>query len=225
MKMSIKSKDGSIHATDERINTITHMVAACFALLGAALLISQASVQGHPWKIVALSIYSLSIICLFVFSALHHGVNGSPKLNKIFRTFDYNAVFFLIASTVTPLVLVLYFNVFGWTVLGVVWVIAVLGITLRSAYCQLPKYITNTLYIVLGWLPIVLISTDIKLPVGALLLLVRGGIIYSVGFVIYVIEKPNFKKGIFGFHELWHFLVIIAALLHYLLIYFYVLPK
>ena len=225
MKTSIKSKDDSIYITDERINTIIHMVAACFALLGAALLVSQASAQGQPWKIVVLSIYSLSIICLFVFSALHHGINGSPKLNEIFRTFDYNAVFFLIAGTVTPLVLVLYFSVFGWAVLGVVWAIAALGITLRSIYHRLPKYITNTLYIVLGWLPIVLISVDAKLPLLALLLLIVGGIFYSVGFVVYVIEKPNFKQGIFGFHELWHILVIVAALLHYLLIYFYVLPK
>jgi len=225
MEISAKSKDDSVHATDERINTITHMVAACFALLGAALLISQASAQGQPWKIVALSIYSLSIVNLFVFSTLHHGINGSPKLNELFRTFDYNAVFFLIAGTVTPLVLVLYFSVFGWAVLGVVWAIAALGITLRSIYHRLPKYITNTLYIVLGWLPIVLISVDAKLPMTALLLLIVGGIFYSVGFAIYVIEKPNFIRGIFGFHELWHILVIIAALLHYLLIYFYVLPK
>ena len=225
MKFSKKSKDGSKFVTDERINTITHMAAACFAVLGAALLISQASAQGQPWKIVALSIYSLSIICLFVFSALHHGVNGSSKLNEIFRTFDYNSVFLLIASTVTPIVLVLYFDVFGWAVLGAVWLIASLGMTLRSINRQLPRYITNTFYIVLGWMPIVLICANAILPLGAILLLVLGGIVYSAGFTIYVIEKPNFKPGVFGFHELWHILVIVAALLHYLLIYFYVLPK
>lgn len=224
MEKTPRSKDDSIHVTDERINTISHMVAACFAVLGAALLITQASAQGDPWKIVGLSVYGLSLVSLFVFSTLHHGLHGSPKLNELLRTLDYNAVFFLIAGTMTALVLVMFRNVYGWTVLGVIWAIAILGITLRSVYIKLPKYITNTLYIALGWLTVVLIGAATSLPFGLLALLAAGGIIYSAGFVIFVIEKPNIKPGIFGFHELWHLLVVLAALLHFLLIYFYVLP-
>lgn len=219
-----RSRDGSIHVTDERINTMTHMAAACFALLGAALLISQAIAQGGLWKIIGLSIYSLSMVCLFVFSALHHGINGSPKLNEVLRTFDYDSVFFMSAGTVTPLVMVFYPNLVGWVVLGVMWAIAAIGITLRSVHRQLPKHITNTLYIVLGWLPIVLLSAGQSMPVGGILLLAGGGIVYSAGFVVYVIEKPNIKPGIFGFHELWHCFVVLAAFLHYLLMYYCVLP-
>ena len=132
--------------------------------------------------------------------------------------------FFLIAGTVTPLVLVLFRNVYGWAVFGGVWTIAVMGIVLRSRWRQVPKYVTNTLYIALGWVTVVLVGAGVQVPWGALALMAAGGVVYSAGFVIFVIEKPNPRPGVFGFHELWHLLVVVAALLHYLLMYFYVLP-
>lgn len=219
------SKDGSVHVTNERINTITSMVGGCFALLGSVLLIAEASVRATPWHIVGFSIYGLSLVSLFVFSTLHHGLHSTPKVNEILRTFDYLSIFFLIGGTVTPLVLVLYRSVFGWSVLGVVWALITLGISLRASLPHLPKYVTNTLFIVLGWLPIVLIGAGAHLPIGALVLMATGGIIYSAGFVLFIIEKPNIRPGIFGFHELWHCLVIAAAACHYFLMYFYVLPR
>ena len=219
-----RSRDGSIHVTDERFNAISHLGATCFALAGAGLLIAQAAVQGDPWKIVALGVYGLSLVALFASSALHHAINGSPRVNAVLRTLDYDSVFLLIAGSVTPLVLVLFRNVYGWSVLGAVWVIAASGIVLRSVWRQVPKYVTNTLYIVLGWMTVLLLGVASDLPPGALALMASGGVVYSAGFIIYVIEKPNPWPGVFGFHELWHLLVIIGALLHYLLIYFYVLP-
>lgn len=219
-----RSRDGSVHVTDERINTISHLAGACLAILGSALLLAQAAAQGDPWKIVGLSIYCFGLVSLFVASTVHHGIDGSPRLNALLRTLDYNSVFLLIAGTVTPLVLVLFRNVLGWAVLGSVWGIAVVGITLRSVWPQLPKYVTSTLYIALGWMPVVLVGAGPGLSLGALALMAAGGILYSVGFVVYVVERPNPFPGVFGFHELWHLLVVAAAFLHYLLMYFYVLP-
>src|SRR5690606_40857436 len=109
------------------------------------------------------------MILLFSASALHHGIDGSPRTNQVLRTLDYAAVFTLIAGTVTPLVLVVFRNTFGWTVLGAVWVIAIAGIVVRSVFPQLPKYVTSTLYIVLGWIPVLLVAS--------------GGLAYSLGFV------------------------------------------
>ncbi|WP_024286477.1 hemolysin III family protein [Cellulomonas sp. KRMCY2] len=210
--------------TDERFNTVSHLFAACFALVGAALLISQAGVQADPWKIVGFSIYGLSVVTLFVASTLHHGLDHSPRVNEVLRTLDYDSVFFLIAGSVTPLVLVLFRATYGWTVLGAVWVIATLGIVLRSMVRQLPKYVTNTLYIALGWVPVLLVGAGGSLPAGAYALMAVGGLVYSAGFVIFVIEKPNPWPGVLGFHEIWHLMVVVAALLHYLLMYLYVLP-
>jgi hemolysin III len=219
-----RSRDGSVHVTDERFNTVSHLVAACFALVGAGLLIAQASVQGDPWKVVGLGIYGVSLMALFTSSALHHGINGGPRLNEVLRTLDYDSVFLLIAGSLTPLVLVLFRTVYGWTVLGAVWTIAALGIVMRSVWRQVPKYITNALYIALGWMTVLLVAADVTVPLGALALMAAGGLVYSAGFVVFVLEKPNPWPGVFGFHELWHLLVIIGALLHYFVIYAYVLP-
>ena len=219
-----RSRDGSLHVTDERFNTVSHLFALCFTLAGAALLVSQASVQRDPWKIVGLSVYGLSLVTLFGSSTLHHGIDRGPRLNEALRTMDYASVFFLIAGTVTPLVLVLFRNTYGWTIFGTVWLIATVGIVLRSLHRRLPKYVTNTLYIALGWVTVLLVAANGALPVGALVLMAAGGLVYSAGFVIFVLERPNPRPGVFGFHETWHLLVVLAALLHYLLMYFYVLP-
>ena len=217
------SRDGSHHVTDERINTITHMAAACLALLGSVLLIAKSISGGDVWQIVGFSIYGFSLVNLFVMSTLHHGLNVGPRANSVLRTLDYAAVFGLIAGTITPIVLVLQRGVFGYSVLGVSWVIAATGITIRSVFRQLPKFMTNTLYIVMGWLPITLLFSGAKIPSNMFGLLAAGGIVYSLGFIVYVIEKPNVLLGVFGFHEIWHILVVVAAMTHLVMMYLYVL--
>lgn len=223
-KRVLRSRDGSVHVTDERFNTVSHLVAACFALVGAALLLARATAGGDPWRIAGIGIYGLCLILLFASSALHHGIDGGPRINEALRTLDYDSVFLLIAGSVTALVVVLFPTVFGWTVLGSVWTVAILGIVLRSVWRRVPKYITNSLYIGLGWMTVLLAFAGADLPSGALVLMAAGGAVYTAGFVIFVVEKPNPWPGVFGFHELWHVLVVVGALLHYLVIYTYVLP-
>ncbi|GAA1167960.1 hemolysin III family protein [Ornithinimicrobium humiphilum] len=219
-----RSRDGSVHVTDERINTITHLVGSCLAVAGVALLVAQASAQGDPWKIVAFSVYGASLVLLLVSSTLHHGLDRGERVNDVLRTMDYTSVFALIAGTVTPVVLVLMRTTFGWTLLGVVWGLAVAGIVVRSVWRQLPKWVTNTLYISLGWTTVLLALGDVALPFGALALMAAGGLVYTVGFVVFVIERPNPVPGVLGFHELWHVLVVVAAALHFVMMYVYVLP-
>jgi len=218
------SKDGSPYITDERVNTITHLVGMCFALLGTLLLVVPAILQKDVWKIISFSLYGFSLLSLFTFSTLHHGLNGGPRLTSVMRTFDYNAVFLLIAGTTTPLALLLYRDVVGSIVLSTVWTIAILGIVLRSVFRTLPKYVTNTLYITLGWLPVSLLLYDNRLQPAALALLALGGITYTLGFIVFASEKPNFVPGIFGFHELWHVLVLVGAGLHFWCMYAFLLP-
>ncbi len=218
------SKDGSSYITDERVNTITHLVGMCFALLGTLLLVVPAILQKDVWKIISFSLYGFFLLSLFTFSTLHHGLNGGPRLTSVMRTFDYNAVFLLIAGTTTPLALLLYRDVVGSIVLSTVWIIAILGIVLRSVFRTLPKYVTNTLYITLGWLPVSLLLYDNRLQPTALVLLALGGITYTLGFIVFASEKPNFVPGIFGFHELWHVLVLVGAGLHFWCMYAFLLP-
>ncbi len=220
------SKDGSIHATDERANTITSLTGACLSVLGTALLVVQSAADRKVWHIVAFSIYGLSLIALFTFSTLHHAINSTPKVEARLRMLDYVSVFGLIAGTSTPIVLVLDRTPFGWAVLGSIYGLALLGGLLRGFKHNLPRHITNTLYIVVGWLPAVLVGALAHISIGGAALVVAGGLIFSSGFVIYAIEKPTFRSNtIFGFHELWHCLVIIAAACYYAFMYFYVLPR
>jgi len=218
------SKDGSTNITDEVVNTATHLGAACFALLGAIVLITEAVLQKNLWKIVGFVVYGLSLCGLFLFSTLHHGINGGRRTERTLRTLDYAAVFTLIAGTVTPIALVLYRTPIGFSVLTVSWLLAITGIALRASLPRLPKYITSTLYIVLGWLPVIMIASDFsKLNAVGLLLLALGGVVYSAGLILFSLEKPNPVPGKFGFHEIWHIMVVVAAALHYFFMYLVVL--
>ncbi len=219
------SRDGSVHVTDEVINTISHLAAGCFALLGSTLLLVSAATAGNIWAIVGFSVYAIGLLSLFTFSTLHHGLNLSERTNRLLRTFDYLAIFALIGGTVTPIVLVQYRTPLGWSVLGVVWALIALGITLRAVFHNLPKYMTNTLFIVLGWIPAILVAVaGTQLPASAMALLAAGGLLYSGGFVLFIVERPNPWPGKFGFHEIWHIIVVAAALCHYLFMYLYVMP-
>jgi hemolysin III len=223
---STLSRDGSKHVTDEVINTATHLAAGCFALLGTVLLVGHAALNHKWWSVLAFAVYGLSLLSLFTFSTLHHGLDSSDRVNRVLRTFDYLSIFGLIGGTVTPVAIVLYPNLYGWSVLAVVWMLIGLGVTLRATFHNLPKYVTSTLFIVLGWLPALLVligGANLSLP--AIALLAAGGLLYSGGLVLFALEWPNPFPGKFGFHEVWHIIVALAALCHYMFMYFYVLPK
>jgi hemolysin III len=224
-KLPPLSKDGSIHVTDEVINTVTHMTGAVFSLLGMVLLIVFSAADGKPWQLISFSIYGLSLLLLFLASSLHHGLNISPKINETFRLFDYLAIFILIAGTYTPLCLVISRTTWGWSIFGVVWAVAIIGIIIKSVFPAIPKWVTHTLYISMGWVGVILIIRSISL-IGAtgFALLLAGGIVYTVGAAVYYFEKPNPVPGKFGFHEIWHLLVLLAAALHFMFMYLVVLP-
>lgn len=201
------SRDGSRHVTDEKINTITHMIALILALPLGTLLILKAT---NAWEYTGYGIYTLSLILLFLFSTLHHSIN-----NYTLKILDYSSVFLLIAGTFTAFAFMLR-TTEAFVVFGTVWLFAIVGITLKPIL-RTPKWFTNTMYITLGWLAVFLaIPLYNMVNLTSVILLAAGGIIYSLGFTIYIIERPNPIKGKFGFHEIWHILVMIAAFLHWL---------
>lgn len=223
------SKDGSVHVTDEKFNTMSHMLGLMISLLGVAILIVSASIQKAPWKIVSFSLYGFSLLGMFLFSTLHHGINSSHKIEEIFRLFDYAAIFPLIAGTYTPLCLVTmrgddFWRPYAWCIFGVVWFLAILGISLKSSMSWLPKWVTTTIYVGMGWVGGLLLVPVYKLcGIMAVFLILLGGVFYTVGSLIFFMEKPNPIEGKFGFHEIWHIFVILGALSHYLVMLIYVL--
>ncbi len=219
------SKDGSVHVTDEVINTITHILGAIFSVLGTVILVVLSAKEATVWHVVSFSVYGASLIMLFLASTLHHGLNLSEKLNELFRLFDYLAIYLLIAGTYTPLCLVVQRNVWGWSLFGVVWGLTVIGITIKSVFPELPKWVSNTFYIGIGWIGVILILRSLPIiGITGFALILTGGVLYTVGALIFYFEKPNPIPGKFGFHEIWHLFVLTGAVLHYLFMYFIVLP-
>jgi hemolysin III len=219
------SKDGSLHVTDERVNTATHLSAAILSLLGTVLLIVYASMAAKPWHIVSFSIYGLSLTGLFMASTLHHGVRASRRVEEILRSIDYFAIYVLIAGTFTPICLVVLRGPLGWSVFGVCWAVGLAGIALKAVFAGLPRWVSVTIYSTMGWLGGVL-----ALPVYRALgwqgvaLVGAGGVLYTVGALIFSAERPNPVPGKFGFHEIWHIFVVLGAAAHYAFMYLLVLP-
>lgn len=221
------SKGGSPHVTDETINTMTHFVALMLSLLGFAILVSAAAVQGKVWHIVSFSVYSVSLATLFLASTLHHGIHSTPEVEKCLLLFDYIAIFPLIAGTFTPFELILLRHDYsGWALFGVSWFIAISGMVLIATLREkFPRWISFTMYITLGWMGAFLALFSIqKIGLSGVAMVAAGGVLYTIGGAVFVVEAPNPYPGYFGFHEIWHLFVFLAAGVHWCVMYFWLLP-
>ena len=219
------SKDGSVHITDEVYNPAISATGTLLAAVGSAFLIVRSLQANKPWHLLAFSIYSFGLVNLFLLSALHHGINSTERVENTLRRLDYFAIFLMIAGSISPFCLILLKNAYGLGILGLMWLVAFGGIALQLKFPNLPRWLTTAQYVGMGWLGMLVVMKIWHLLAWpAIFLLVFGGLLYMVGAVIYVIEKPNPFPGKFGFHEIWHLFVLAAAACHYGIMYFYLLP-
>ncbi len=216
--------DPALKPTDDRFNTISHLVGAVLALLGTAILVGIASHEHKPWQVASFCVYGVCMVALFLASTLHHGLR-IPRLEHVFRKADYIAIFLLIAGSFTPICLVTVRTTAGLTVLAIVWALAVVGIFLVVRIPNLSRGVTTPMYLGMGWLalPLVHSMTTVTGPQGEFLLL-AGGLCYTLGAIMLAFKFPNPLPGRFEHHEVWHVLVLMGALSHYLLMYRCVLP-
>lgn len=203
---------------NEIFNAVTHGAGTGLAIAALVLLILKGAASGSALELVAFIIYGASLVLLFLFSTLAHSLHFTRAV-KVFRVFDHNGIYLLIAGTYTPYCLVALNNWLGWAVLSVIWVCAILGIILTSIY--LPKWgktpkLSTILYVVMGWMILLAIYPlwQVLEPAG-IWLLVAGGVVYSVGAAIYHFKFP------FA-HVLWHLFVLLAAGLMFFSVYLYV---
>ncbi len=201
----------------ERFNSITHLVGAALALAALVVLVVFASLQGDPWKIVSFSIYGTTLFLLYTFSTLYHSLHGRAKI--IFQKLDHAAIYLLIAGSYTPFTLVTLRGAWGWSLFGIVWGLAILGIVLDSLHRDGPRVYQMVIYLLMGWVVLVALYPLLQnLPTGGLILLVFGGLCYTGGMVFYALdEKMNHAHGI------WHLFVLAGSVSHFLAIYLYVL--
>ena len=198
-----------------------HLIGAVLSIPATILLIVIGS--GSAWKTVSFSIYGTAMFLLFLFGVLYHWLpQTAGGKYQIFRKLDHLAIYLMIAGTYTPFCLNTLRGPFGWKIFWVVWTAAILGIVLQAIYIDVWRWLTTAIYICMGWLILFVFKPLMaSLPFEGICWLVAGGVIYSVGGVMYTIKKPNIHPK-FGYHELWHVLVLLGAGCHYIAILFYV---
>ncbi len=206
-------------------SAITHLIAMVSAAIAAVpLLIKAAKTPGYL-HLAALAVFILSMICLYGASTLYHTLNISPVINKRLRKLDHMMIFVLIAGTYTPVCLIVLGDHTGWNLLGLVWGIALVGIIINALWITCPKWFSSLIYIAMGWICILAISKIIAaLPAGGFAWLLAGGIIYTVGGIIYALKLPifNSRHRYFGSHEIFHLFVMGGSLCHYMMMYQFV---
>lgn len=210
------------------VSGFTHLAWAVLSVVGLIFLVLTAVFNGEgAWDIVSFSIFGVSLILLYTFSSLYHLCNVSEKASAILRKFDHIMIYILIAGSYTPVALGPLRGGWGWSIFGVVWGIAIIGVFLTIFCFKAPRWIITSLYIAMGWVVIVAIYPMILAfqkanALGSLLWLLAGGIFYTVGGIIYGLKKPNFKNRYFGFHELFHIFVMLGSLCHFWFVFAYV---
>jgi len=207
----------------EPVNGLTHFFAAIVALIGLVILIILG--WGDPGRVLSLAVYGVSLVLLFSASASYHLINASPQAAQRLRKFDHSAIYLLIAGTYTPICFNMFDGFLMWGMLGIVWGLALAGIAVKLFFIKAPRGLTAGVYIFMGWLCVFGLKEILTvLPTGALAWLLAGGIVFTLGAVVYVTKTPNFIPGKFGFHEVWHIFVILGASAHFIMIVVYVAP-
>lgn len=210
----------------EPLSTLTHAVGAFASLVGTMWLLLL--VWGEWEKVLTLLIYGLSMTAMYVSSSLLHGVKARPQLQFQLNRLDHMSIFLVIAGTYTPIVATFFPTTWRWPVLVPVWGTAVLGMAYKLFSRRIHGFMNASIYLIVSWggvLPLFLAGNASRwLPFGGLLLLLVGGLIYSVGFVVYYYERPDPWPNVFGHHEIWHLFVLGGSLCHFLFMLWYVVP-
>lgn len=201
---------------------VSHLGALIAATAGAAWLLLIAD---SPSAYVGGAIFGATLILLYGISASYHRMSWKPTLRRVLRRLDHAMIFVLIAGTYTPLCLKISLA-WGIPMLSVVWGIAGAGVLLRLAWLGGPRWLSVTLYVMLGWLALVAASELLEeFASGPLVMLVVGGVLYTLGGAVYATGRPDPWPRVFGYHEVFHLLVIAGSAVHYSLIAAFVLPS
>jgi hemolysin III len=205
-----------------RLRGVSHQWAFFVSLLTGAALVLAAPMGAK----VASGIYAASVAGLFGASALYHRITwGSIAARRWMRRLDHSAIFLLIAGTYTPVAVLVLDGALATAILIAVWAGALAGIALKLLWIDAPKWVISLTYVLLGWVAVVAFpQLFASLGVVATLLILAGGILYTVGAVVYALKRPDPVPAVFGYHEVFHVLVIVAAALQYAAIAFFVLP-
>ncbi|CAK7028047.1 MAG: hypothetical protein PEPC_01155 [Peptostreptococcus russellii] len=207
------------------ISSITHLLAGGLSVIALILLISKQLVMGNINTMLFVSsiIFGVSMILLYFTSGIYHAISSTKeKAIAVMKKVDHSMIYILIAGSYSPFCLYVLPKKVGIPVFIILWIIAISGITLKVFWINMPRVLSTALYIGMGWVALFVIKDlYLNLVTPAFLLLVLGGVFYTIGGVIYAIKKPNFKN--WNFHDIFHIFTMLGSLAHFLLVFLYLI--
>lgn len=206
-------------------SAITHYIGMLLSLLAAIPLLMKAEVSSIPSAITAMGIFILAMVLLYAASTLYHTLNVKDGILKVFRKLDHMMIFVLIAGTYTPICMLVLRGKIGTLLLSVIWGLAIVGILLKAFWINCPKWFSSIIYIAMGWTCLFVFPLLMKtLSMGAFLWLLAGGILYTVGGVVYALKLKGFNRmhKYFGSHEIFHLFVMAGSFCHFIVMYCFV---
>jgi hemolysin III len=213
------SLDKAYTVKEEVAHALTHGVGAVLSIVALVFMLVWAAAYGDAWHVVAASIYGASLILLYTASTLYHAFLW-PRIKAVFQQLDHAAIYILIAGTYTPFALINLRDAWGWTLLSVAWGIALLGVFLELGVKKRIKWLSLSLYLGMGWMALIAIKPMIdNVDSGGLMLLVAGGLAYTLGVIFYVWKSLPYH------HAIWHLFVLAGSVFHFFSIFYFVLPQ
>ena len=218
MNMDLSGLD-SHPRREEVASSVIHGIGAALAVAALALLVTFSALIGDPWRVVSFSIYGATLVILYTASTLFHGFRR-PALKRLFRIFDHAAIYLLIAGSYTPFLLVSIRGPLGWTLFGVTWGFAVLGVLQATLFLDRLKLLSLIAYLGMGWLIVAALRPLLAaLPLAGVIWLALGGVCYTLGVVFYVSRRIPYN------HAIWHLFVLVGSISHFFAMLLYVLPE
>ena len=207
------------------ISSITHLIAGGLSVIALVLLITKQLVIGNVNEMLFISsiIFGISLILLYFTSGIYHAISATKeKTVRMMKKLDHSMIYILIAGSYSPFCLYVLPKKVGIPVFAILWIIALVGITLKITWINMPRVLSTALYIGMGWVALFVIKDlYLNLVPQAFFLLVLGGVLYTIGGVIYAIKKPNFKN--WNFHDIFHIFTMLGSLAHFLLVFMYLI--
>ncbi|MFC4711502.1 PAQR family membrane homeostasis protein TrhA [Planococcus dechangensis] len=209
----------------EPFNALSHLTGAILSFIALlAMVIKAAYSQAPALHITAVLIFGISLMLLYTASTVYHTVLARPGVIAFFRKLDHSMIFLLIAGSYAPFCLIALEGALGWTVFGIVAALGISGIFFKMIWFHAPRWLSTGIYILMGWI-IVFAAGPLagSLSVTGLWLLISGGILYTVGGVIYWLKPDFLSSRYLGFHEIFHIFILLGSTCHFLAVYMYVL--
>jgi hemolysin III len=203
---------------EEIANSVTHGFGLVLAVAALVVMATAAARNGDAWHVASCSVFGTTLVLLYAASTLYHSIQHE-RFRPVLRALDHSAIFLLIAGTYTPFMLVSLRGPWGWSLFAVVWALGITGIILRIVLRERLHGVFVALYLTMGWVVILAIGPLLdNLATGGLLLLAGGGLAYTGGIVFYLWDRLPYN------HAIWHGFVLLGSALHFLAVFFYVIP-